>query len=190
LNLIPKIDKHTAGVARELDVGEGSRIMLIRNTSMTDGLVNGSIGTLRNLKWPLLREEQLEDGDLPEEMIVEFDNGLGGKKKDSSGYVALKPIPVEYVGNRNTLISRRMIPVVLCWAVNFHKAEGSTLTKACISISSKIFAKAMAYVALSRVKSLDGLCLLDLAPRKVYHCILIYQQRFYMTYCNTLMFLK
>jgi hypothetical protein len=168
-NLIPKIDKHTAGVAQELFVGEGSRIMLIRNTSMSDGLVNGSIGTLRNFKWPLLRDEQLEDGDLPEELLVDFDNGLGGKKRDSTGYVALRPIPVEYVGNRNTLISRRMIPIVLCWAVNFHKAQGSTLTKACISISSKIFAKAMAYVALSRVKSLEGLCLLDLAPRKVFH---------------------
>jgi ATP-dependent exoDNAse (exonuclease V) alpha subunit len=166
-NFIPKLDKHTAGIAREILVGEGSRIMLIRNTSMTDGLVNGSIGTLRKLKWPLLRDEPLEDGDIPEEIQVDFDNGLGGKKKDANGLVILNPIPVEYVGNRNTLISRRMLPIVLCWAVNFHKAQGSTLTRACISISSKIFAKAMAYVALSRVKTLEGLCLLELAPRKV-----------------------
>jgi hypothetical protein len=34
---------------------------------------------------------------------------------------------VFYIGNRQTLIKRKMLPLVLCWALCFHKTQGKKL---------------------------------------------------------------
>ena len=43
--------------------------------------------------------------------------------------------------------------------MTIHKSQGASLDKACIDAGSGIFEKGQTYVALSRVRSLDGLYL-------------------------------
>ena len=81
-----------------MELGVGSRIMLRRNMSQMDGLVNGSLGIVKGIKWTALRGEQLREGDLPECIIVLFDGNIGGRKKDINGYVKIDPVGFEFVG--------------------------------------------------------------------------------------------
>jgi ATP-dependent DNA helicase PIF1 len=61
----------------------------------------------------------------------------------------------------------KQIPLILAWAVTIHKSQGATLEIAEIDIGNNIFACGQTYVALSRVKNLDGLYLKSFNPYKI-----------------------
>lgn len=59
------------------------------------------------------------------------------------------------------------LPLTYSWALTIHKAQGQTLEHAEIDLGPSIFEASQAYVALSRVRSLETLTLTDFCPRAV-----------------------
>jgi len=59
------------------------------------------------------------------------------------------------------------IPLILAWALTIHKAQGSTLDIAEVDAGSGIFECGQTYVALSRVKNLEGLYLSSFDVKRI-----------------------
>jgi ATP-dependent DNA helicase PIF1 len=72
--------------------------------------------------------------------------------------------PHAWASKMEESVSRSQIPLVLAWAVTTHKIQGATLDCALIDIGDDVFEYGQAYVALSRVKSLDSLYVHNLVP--------------------------
>ncbi|KAG5685124.1 hypothetical protein PVAND_014320 [Polypedilum vanderplanki] len=120
----------------------------ISNINVENGLVNGAIGTVSEIIWPYFRRDQMYDTDIPS---VRIDFGR-------DGIHLIQPRSVQFPALRNYgTIERRMLPLILCWACTAHKMQGCTVDYAVVHLGSELFTKGQAYVALSRVRSLDGL---------------------------------
>ncbi|KAF9407745.1 hypothetical protein HW555_012336 [Spodoptera exigua] len=117
----------TGGILGTLTIGIGSRVMLRRNINVNHGLVNGAMGIIRRIEWPSLRREQLEPGELPQAVFVEFDD-RSVKGNELGVGVRIEPSTVDFDALRGQgKIERRMLPLILCWAISstdFHVLEG------------------------------------------------------------------
>jgi ATP-dependent DNA helicase PIF1 len=138
---VEKMDKNGAYVA-DLTLRVGAQVMLLTNMDVEHGLVNGSRGVI----------ERFCDGPEPLPM-VKFKNGE---------VIIIQP--ASWASEDLEGFNREQIPLRLAYAVTIHKAQGATLDCALIDIGDNTFEYGQAYVALSRVKSLESLYIWDLAP--------------------------
>ncbi|KAG5666270.1 hypothetical protein PVAND_017605 [Polypedilum vanderplanki] len=149
INTIVSTDiNKTGALPKELVLFVGAKVMLRSNINVETGLVNGAIGTISEIIWPYFRRDQMYDTDIPS---VRVDFGR-------DGIHLIQPRSVQFPALRNYgTIERRMLPLILCWACTAHKMQGCTVDYAVVHLGSELFTKGQAYVALSRVRSLDGL---------------------------------
>ena len=65
-NLIPKEDRDCAGLRSTLKLATGAQVMLIRNITSEDGLVNCAREMAVGFNWPDGAQHQPEPGALPD----------------------------------------------------------------------------------------------------------------------------
>ena len=115
----------------------GAQVMCVANVEMSNGttLCNGSQGIITKISNLLLP-------------VVKWNNG----KETEMNYHVWQSENIPGIG-----ISQ--IPLILAWALTIHKSQGATMDNAEIDVGSSIFECGQTYVALSRVKTLEGLYL-------------------------------
>ena len=118
----------------ELRLKIGAEVMFIKN-NYEEGYVNGTRGIIKGF-------------DSRGEPVVEVTST--GKRIT----VAAAEWQVEENGKIKASITQ--YPLRLAWAITIHKSQGMSLDSAEIDLS-KTFAYGMGYVALSRVRTLDGI---------------------------------
>ena len=136
---VQKLDKDAPYEPR-LVLKVGAQVMLLTNLDPALGLVNGSRGVV----------EGFEAG-LP---LVKFLSTktaikIGFHCWDSEGDIPLQ---------------RKQIPLRLAYALTIHKAQGASLDSALVDIGRNTFEYGQAYVALSRVRSLEALYVYEIDP--------------------------
>ncbi|XP_043270504.1 ATP-dependent DNA helicase PIF1-like [Venturia canescens] len=90
-NVVSNDPNNTGGFLSHMKLAIGARVMLRANIRVSEGLVNGAMGVLRGFQWEALRRDQLEDGELPKKVYVEFDDLLVGRSfKDDNGFVGIQ----------------------------------------------------------------------------------------------------
>lgn len=117
-----------------LVVKRGARVMFVKNNP-DENYMNGSIGHIVGM-----------DNGMP---IVELLDGTAIVCKMSNW-------SIEENGKTKAFIAQ--IPLRLAWAITVHKSQGMTLDTAVMNLLDA-FVPGQGYVALSRVRSLDGLIL-------------------------------
>jgi len=136
--------------AEELVLKQGAQVMMLKNTFQEDGISNGSLGVV----------EEFTDKGFP---VVRFAN----RRK-------MTIEPEEWLAEEYDLVEEKMvttasirqIPLLPAWAITVHKSQGMTLDYIQCDLGSA-FEEGQVYVALSRVKSLEGLFLKDFKPHLI-----------------------
>ena len=81
--------------------------------------------------------------------------------------MSLEPISVRFYGRQGTVLQRTQLLIILCWAATLHKVQGLSFDAAVLDLGDRVFEPGMAYVALSCVRTLDGVALSSFEPRKI-----------------------
>jgi uncharacterized protein YpbB len=136
-------------VEEELKLKVGAQVMFIKNDPSPDkNYFNGKIGVIKSLS----DEEVLVH--FPEENITIEAEKYEWKNVKYAVDEATKEIKEDVLG---TFVH---YPLKLAWAITVHKSQGLTFDKAVLDVSG-VFMPGQAYVALSRLRSLEGLILLS-----------------------------
>ena len=125
----------------QLELVQEAQVMLIANIDPEAGLVNGSRGVVAGF---------CPSSHLP---MIEFMNG-------ARKLIGQHNWPIEDY----EFCARSQIPLRLAWACTTHKAQGCSLDSALVDIGAGNFEYGQAYVALSRVRSLEALFVHDFDP--------------------------
>jgi ATP-dependent DNA helicase PIF1 len=145
----------------EVKLKKGTPVMCLVNLDVESGIANGSMGVIEDF----VASEDSMGGNIP---LVRFANGV------------LKPIAkYTWQSSEFPTICVSQIPLCLAYANSIHKMQGSTLDVCEMNLGGSIFAEHQIYVALSRVKSIDGVYLTAFHPHRIRvnpHVVQFYRQ--------------
>lgn len=135
----------------QLSLKKGAVVMCTANLNMDAGICNGSQGVV--IDFVADQEDKTGYAELP---LVRFSNGV------------VMRIPIQYRHSVDyPMIAVGQIPLCLAWALTIHKIQGASMDMAEIDVGRSVFECGQTYVALSRIRSLNGLYLSSFHPQKI-----------------------
>lgn len=134
-------------VEHMIHLRKGTRVMCCVNLDMDKGICNGSQGIVLDF-------QQHEGKSYP---VVKYDNG-----------VVETMFQYTWQSESCPIICISQVPLMWAWAITIHKIQGATLDCAQIDIGKQVFECGQTYVALSRIKSLDGLHISSFDPLTIH----------------------
>jgi ATP-dependent DNA helicase PIF1 len=129
----------------------GTLVMCVANLDVDRGICNGSQGVVIDFAEETASSEKRHI--IP---VVRFVNGT---------VMRITPYPRQSEEYPCIVVSQ--IPLCLAWSMTIHKIQGATLDFAEMDIGRSIFVAGQSYVALSRVKTLEGLFLSEFNYSKI-----------------------
>jgi hypothetical protein len=157
-NLATNTTKYRMG---KLPLAIGMPVMISHNFDVGNGVVNGSIGILKKIRYQLD-----ENGDrIAQSCVVHLSDMQGPPLPGLPLNHAAVTVDTQTMNfthphsHKRCKIERTQLPIVPAFAMTAHKAQGQTLDKVIVDLASCKGTEAP-YVMLSRAKSLDGVHIL------------------------------
>ncbi len=157
----------TGGLPGTLTLAIGIKVLVTKNLDIADHLVNGVTGTVKKIS---VNPQSPVNGTI----FIKFDSEeIGAKAKKTSPHKTLVPIQAitakfPLSKHSSVRVERKMYPLLECFALTSHKAQGSTYSfmKAVFTLpdNMKSLQQGQAYTILSRATSRQGLLLEGFTP--------------------------
>lgn len=140
------------GLLSQIMLAKNCQVILTSNLWKETGLTNGARGIVKYI----LYAKGKKPTQLPEAVIVQFEQYIGPNFFGLPQCVPIVPVTRTWYMNKNTCI-RVMLPLEPAYAMTIHKSQGKTMDKVIINISQKEFANGLAYTAVSRARKIEHL---------------------------------
>ncbi|KAG6984638.1 ATP-dependent DNA helicase PIF1 [Fusarium oxysporum f. sp. conglutinans] len=148
--------EQAGNLAGQFPVCIGARLMLTQNIWQPAGLVNGAQGTVYDIGWAPGADAHR---DPPSVIMMVMDKYTGPSyltTDDGREVVPILPVKRDFFLGTSAC-TRKQFPLMASYAITVHKSQSITVDKMVTDLSERDFQTGLSYVAVSRVKMLDGL---------------------------------